>query len=74
MSPVLMLIQPKVPGVDNPAWFVRYSSGHIVWASNAETHWCNANGVSPTEIEMGQDQYDRLIKESQGWPSQISTP
>jgi hypothetical protein len=69
-----MLIAPVVEGVTDAAWFVRYSSGRLAWASNAEASWCDANGIAATSVPMGPEQYARLLAEAQGWPPAAPPP
>jgi len=74
VKPIVQIIVPTVGGVSNPAWFVRWASGYLGWASNAETTLAQQMGVKNSAITMGSDQYQRLLLEATaGWdPEQAS--
>jgi hypothetical protein len=68
---IYQLIEPAVAGITAPAWFVVYGSGRVRWASNADSLWCSRNGVAPERVEMGADQYQRLLNDATGWPLEL---
>ena len=63
-GPVLYYIYPVVPEVPAPQWFIRFTSGYLIWATGAETEWCNANGVPHQRVNMVKSDYDRLVSEA----------
>jgi hypothetical protein len=58
---ILMAIQPKVSTIPNAAWFVQYASGYVQWAQNAQSKMIADLGIKWDVIEMGADQYNRLL-------------
>jgi hypothetical protein len=65
---MLQLIAPTVTGIANPAWFVRWDSGRLSWASNADTLLAARLGVAADVVAMGSDQYQRLLNDATvGW-------
>lgn len=72
-QPIVQLVVPTVSGVSNPAWFVRWASGYLSWASNADTALATAMGIATTPITMGGDQYTRMLAEATaGWDPAIA--
>ena len=71
---IVQVIVPTVSGVSNPAWFIRWASGYLSWASNADTALAGSMGVKNSNITMGGDQYNRMLLEATaGWdPTQAA--
>jgi|KBSMisStandDraft_5_1062788.scaffolds.fasta_scaffold49430_5 hypothetical protein len=63
-SPILYYIFPVVPEVPSPLWFIRFTSGYLIWATGAESDYCQANGIVQKRVNMVKSDYDRLVAEA----------
>ena len=68
VQPIVQLIAPNVAGNPSPAWFVRFASGHLAWATNADTALASRLGIPAEAVTMGADQYNNLMAQATaGW-------
>ena len=67
-NPILQLIQPRVSGIPDAAWFVQYASGYVQWAQNPTVSLCTRHGIPVEVVDMGADQYTRYLSmATAGW-------